>query len=123
MGKLLASAASGLFAIMAILTMGQPAWGQNRICDQSSNPNACDRCYTNAGDDKQAICECGCKWFTPKDMSKPECMAEVCGTESGGVGSKIGAGPVFRGEVFESTADALAAANDFVIAHDLQDNV
>jgi len=123
MGRLARQILTGLMAIAASLAVGQTAWSQDTVCGSADSPAACQNCFDAAGGDKQAICECHCKWFTPKEMSKKECLAEVCGSGKDGVGSKIGLGSVFGGTVYPTVIEAIAAAQDFRVQNDLVDNV
>ena len=117
MRELMVRTISGLGAMVAVLALGHTSWSQE-TCGEG-----CQTCFVNAEEDKQAICECQCKWLTPKEMSRKECLVEVCGSDTGGVGSRIGGGSVFAGIVYPTAAESIAAAHDFSLQHGLTDNV
>ncbi len=123
MGKLFLKFLGALIAIVATFAMGKTVWAQEiDPCVGANKFNLCVACYADACPpcqndncppcDQQAACECGCKWATPEEMSKKECLSEVCGTDQGGVGSKIGTGSVFGGNVYATVVLAIEAALD-----------
>ena len=123
----------GIFlALAAMMAFGKAAWSQtevggcqDRICCASSNPTACDSCFTRAGSDKQKACECSCKYLNNSELqlSYKECVQDACDAPTTGGGSKISQGSVFGGKVFPNQWGAYGAAVQFMVDHDLEDNV
>jgi len=128
MGKFLTKLISGSVVIAALLALGVPVWAQTEatsfcLPDQVCNSPAYNNCISRASrDDKQAFCECFCKFGSIKDMSTKECLTDVCGVSQGGIATKLSVGSVFHGDLFDNMNQAAQSCLDFVSAEGITDN-